>query len=256
MFGEKFKKASKNISVSQQVLCDTRQKMLAISLKRTKRSKYFIRAAVSFACLMVITLASVYGAKVFVPSNETEGQQITKNIFSISAYAYEQSEDGKLSPKEINLSQNENFQGLNDTGLIVVLTKPDDDTYDVKCITLLGIQCKGETIQKVDFKIDSGTLKVPNKAWETEKTPKNLEDKGKALTIDYKEDTSADVYWESEPFQVKTGDELSISESPSVLIPEMKTNITATVYFDDGSQAEKNLICDLAKGSIVIEEAE
>lgn len=260
MFGEKFKKASKNITVSETILHDTRQKMLDAAAPPVKRTNYFARTAVSFACIAVVICIGVWGIQISTPPQDSDStQKAVNNLFSISAYAYEQ-QDGQLKQKEINLSQSSNV-GLSEN--IVAISGGENNEYEARYIKLLGVVCKGDTIQKVDFQIDNGVLKIPNKNWETEKLLKNLESKGKQLTVDYSEGAPIEIYWESDPFRLKVdteeGTKFTIGDSQEagstpILTPEFKASITATVHFKDGSQVEKSIVYDASKGSVILEE--
>ena len=107
--------------------------------------------------------------------------QTGNNLLSISAYAYEQQEDGQLKQREINLSQEDAYT----SEYIIAIRGGENNEYQLTQIKMLGFKCHGENISKVDFKIDNGVLKVPNESWAEEKLLKNLESKGKTLTIDY-----------------------------------------------------------------------
>ena len=259
LFGEKFKRASKNITVSEKVLDDTRQKMLLQAPAPIKRKKHFVKATVSFAAIATITCAGMIGTQFFNPSNQPEVQQAENNLFSISAFAYEQQENGQLKQKEINLLQEEAYS----SEIIIAIRDGEDKEYEVTQIKMLGIKCEGENIAKVDFTIDNGVLKVPNYNWSKEKLLTNLESRGKTLTVDYEKGALDEIYWESDPFRVKIDmkegakpySKDTQTEDP-MLVPDMEATITATVYFKDGTQSEKSLVYDAGKGTIKVEETE
>ncbi len=256
MFGEKFKKASKNITVSKEVLSETREKMLREATK-THEKNYFAKAAVSFATIAAVICIGIFGTQLISPPDQPQTLQTGNNLLSISAYAYEQQEDGQLKQREINLSQEDAYT----SEYIIAIRGGENNEYQLTQIKMLGFKCHGENISKVDFKIDNGVLKVPNESWAEEKLLKNLESKGKTLTIDYESGAPEEVYWESEPFTVKIETEegrQANSESTEtkdpMLIPEIAATITATVHFKDGSTAEKVIVYDSEKGTIKVEE--
>lgn len=256
MFGEKFKKASKNITVSEVVLSETREKMLREATTAHKRN-YFARIAVSFAAIAAIACASMFGMQVISPPSQPQTSQTGNNLFSISAYAYEQQEDGQLKQKEINLTQEDAYT----SEYIIAIRGGENNEYEVTQIKMLGFKCHGENISKVDFKIDNGVLKLPNESWAEEKLLKNLESKGKTLTIDFESGVPDEVYWESDPFSIKIDAEdgrriysKNTQTKDPMLIPDMTATITATVHFKDGSTAEKVIVYDSEKGTIKVEE--
>jgi hypothetical protein len=260
MFSKKFRKASKDIKVSKAVLQDTRQKMLETAAPPVKRMRYFIKAAVSFACIAAVAFAGIWEVHISVPQQESGTLQTVKNLFSITAYAYEQQGDGQLKPKEIDLSQNRDSNG---SEYIIAISGGENNEYVGKEIKLLGIECKGTTIEKVDFRIDNGTLKIPNQNWATEKQLENLESKGKQLTVDYSKGVHPEIYWESDPFNIKfeskEGATFKLGESQEegsipILTPSMSARISVTAHFKDGSQTEKSIVYDASKGSIIVEE--
>lgn len=251
MFSERFKNAGKNIKVSDDILQDTRKKMLDASAPHVKRRHYAARTAISFVCAAALAFG-VWGTQLYAPPKEQGKQQAGKNLFSITAFAYEQQEDGQLKQKEIKLSQEEAYT----SETIIAIRDGEKDEYKVTQIKMLGLKCQGENIEKVDFKIDNGVLKVPNESWAKEKLLKNLEARGNTLTVDYETGVPDEVYWESDPFIVKTNATYSknTETKDSMLIPDMTATITATVYFKDGSRAEKSIVYNNEKGTIKVEE--
>lgn len=257
MFSEKFKKASKNIKVSEEVLNDTREKMYVSTISARKNFSRR-RAAIAFATAFVIVCAGIFRTQILAPQNK-DLPKSANNLFAISAYAYDQEEEGTLKKKEIDLLQSSNDESVED---MVLISGGVNDEYKASYIKLLGIVCQGENIDKVDFSINKGTLKIPNENWKTEKLPGNLQSRGQILTIDYSEGDPIEVYWESDPIQIKIDKEngkryiigeSEYSDKASLLSSELTLTITATAYFKDGSKEQKTIVYDASKGKIKLE---
>lgn len=233
MFKEEYQKEMEKITPSQTVLY--RAKAALRGGAREKRGRSLARPAAALAAVAAVICLAVFGGTLFTPQ--------ANNLFTITAYAVEQTEDGAAELREVDLANHydDAWGGY-----------WDGDNFYVN----VGLKCEGENIESVEFSTEDGFFAkqtigelsardgVPTMYVGTVDAHRiavygtDFEKIGNTLTLD--KDTLTDdllLFWGKENVNLAND-----NERPQ------RIDIQAKVTFTDGQTQEQTVTIDLSTG--------